>query len=374
MKQSVRTTCLSFLFSLLACSAVTAQATDTVRLPILFDTVCRGAVVTGAATRITARANGDSYRWNTLATTASIQPTISDLYVVTITAPDGTVTLDSQRVTVIQVRQDLIPFALEPGPYCRGQEIRFTTNLFQYDSLEWFVNTNLISPGAGIETDTLTLLFEPGTSFLFNAYYGGCGLRQSFFPPLTLSEDDLAGEPADAVFLNDFPPEACAGDSLTLELSVSNADALRWFDGPGNLDSLTRTIVLAEGEATFSATVFGPCNDSLTIVSPPVFTEDCTPEPPEEVCAYTFPEIISPNGDGTNDLFRLFTNCPVTGYDLRIFNRWGQEIFTSDASGRGWDGTAGGQPQEIGNYLYRASWRTDGGEVERREGAFVVVR
>lgn len=67
------------------------------------------------------------------------------------------------------------------------------------------------------------------------------------------------------------------------------------------------------------------------------------------------PNSFSPNQDGTNDIF-FARGKMVMDFELRIFNRWGDEIFFSDDINNGWDGTFKGMecPQDV--YVYRILW------------------
>ncbi|MBC7923603.1 MAG: gliding motility-associated C-terminal domain-containing protein, partial [Ferruginibacter sp.] len=49
------------------------------------------------------------------------------------------------------------------------------------------------------------------------------------------------------------------------------------------------------------------------------------------------PNAFTPNGDGLNDAFRPVLVAYNT-YLLRVFNRWGQEVFRSENPEKGWDG------------------------------------
>jgi len=55
------------------------------------------------------------------------------------------------------------------------------------------------------------------------------------------------------------------------------------------------------------------------------------------------PNAFTPNNDGANDFFRPVVLCPIKEYHLKIFNRWGQEVFTSNDVNYGWDGKYNGQ-------------------------------
>lgn len=75
-------------------------------------------------------------------------------------------------------------------------------------------------------------------------------------------------------------------------------------------------------------------------------------------CITGMPNAFSPNGDGLNDIFRpaIESGCPVRGYLFRIFNRWGQLIFSTTTPGSGWDGFIKGLPAESGNYIFTLSY------------------
>lgn len=48
------------------------------------------------------------------------------------------------------------------------------------------------------------------------------------------------------------------------------------------------------------------------------------------------PNSFTPNGDGTNDAFMALDH-EVEGWDLKVFNRWGQLVFESHSAIQGWD-------------------------------------
>lgn len=87
------------------------------------------------------------------------------------------------------------------------------------------------------------------------------------------------------------------------------------------------------------------------------------------------PDVITPNGDGTNDFFKIFytQTADVEDFTLSIFNRWGQKIYTSNDIDEGWDGTVNGTPQNMDTYLFVAKFRINGEEREE-EGQFSLIR
>ncbi len=65
------------------------------------------------------------------------------------------------------------------------------------------------------------------------------------------------------------------------------------------------------------------------------------------------PTIISPNGDSSNDVWKLdFLKLAYPNAHIEIYNEWGQTVFTSDGYETPWDGTYKGEPVPDGNYMF----------------------
>jgi gliding motility-associated-like protein len=81
------------------------------------------------------------------------------------------------------------------------------------------------------------------------------------------------------------------------------------------------------------------------------------------------PNSFSPNGDGVNDRFYVFGDEGLELKLLRIYDRWGAEVFRIE-NGKlndpawGWDGNFRGQALNPGVYVYYASWILDGEEYQ----------
>ena len=67
---------------------------------------------------------------------------------------------------------------------------------------------------------------------------------------------------------------------------------------------------------------------------------------------FAIPGGISPNGDGTNDFWLPigFENYPNA--TVKVFNRWGQEVFYATSKMAPWDGTWGGNELPTADYYY----------------------
>jgi len=77
------------------------------------------------------------------------------------------------------------------------------------------------------------------------------------------------------------------------------------------------------------------------------FNNECTNS------VFHLPNIFSPNKDGQNDFWRLYTNNPEEFISLAVFDRYGNFVFQTDDIETSWDGTFRGQDVVTGVYVYR---------------------
>ena len=81
--------------------------------------------------------------------------------------------------------------------------------------------------------------------------------------------------------------------------------------------------------------------------------------------------VITPNGDGFNDVFDLSELVRADSCDLVVLDRWGAQVFEQKRYTSGWDGsTQGGDPLPDGTYYYLLVCD----DIIRFRGAITVVR
>ncbi len=91
------------------------------------------------------------------------------------------------------------------------------------------------------------------------------------------------------------------------------------------------------------------------------------------------PNIFSPDGDGLNDRFLLYGRGVTIVRSLRIFDRWGNQLFLNEnlpinEESAGWDGTFRGQQMQPGVYVWQAEVEFVDGAVEVFAGDVTVYR
>jgi gliding motility-associated-like protein len=91
------------------------------------------------------------------------------------------------------------------------------------------------------------------------------------------------------------------------------------------------------------------------------------------ICNPYIPNAFSPNGDGRNDLFQVYNTCPIEGFQIEIYNRWGGLVYQSDDIQSGWDGRQNGQAAAAGVYVYAVTIQ-ENGEEKTISGEVLLVR
>jgi len=86
------------------------------------------------------------------------------------------------------------------------------------------------------------------------------------------------------------------------------------------------------------------------------------------------PNAFTPNNDGHNDVFLPYpVGIAVLNY-FRVYNRWGQEVFSTNRVGHGWDGKFRGQEQGEGTFVWMAEGIDYTGKKVVRKGTVLLTR
>lgn len=105
-----------------------------------------------------------------------------------------------------------------------------------------------------------------------------------------------------------------------------------------------------------------------------------TSAPAVDLSSITLPNVVSPNGDGKNDVWRPFLptepDLDITAlfdsYKLTVYNRWGQTVYETGNGGRSWNAKEVGD----GTYFYTVAFHSECGAVVDKEinGSITVLR
>ncbi|MEZ5195068.1 MAG: gliding motility-associated C-terminal domain-containing protein [Bacteroidales bacterium] len=128
----------------------------------------------------------------------------------------------------------------------------------------------------------------------------------------------------------------------TIELNAGEGfDEYLWQDGSGDFYFIvTENNIDPENPYYYVEVTQGSCKNSDTVMI--------------ELFEIWVPIVITPNGDGENDIFRADPEnwTGVNKHTMLVFNRWGEKIWESDDFVTGWDGKQNGAYVSEGTYFW----------------------
>jgi gliding motility-associated-like protein len=86
-----------------------------------------------------------------------------------------------------------------------------------------------------------------------------------------------------------------------------------------------------------------------------------------------YPTAFTPNGDNLNDVFNVYGQF-ITEFEMNIFNRWGELLFTTKDLTQGWDGTYRGNAMPEGTYTFVATITDRKDRTFKKSGTVVLLR
>jgi gliding motility-associated-like protein len=94
----------------------------------------------------------------------------------------------------------------------------------------------------------------------------------------------------------------------------------------------------------------------------------------KEVCGNNiyFPNAFSPNGDGLNDIYLPVLKAKnIEVWEMRIYNRWGVEVFFTQSIGQGWDGSNASSENYMILFTYKLK---DQNQTNTLSQSFTLIR
>lgn len=262
---------------------------------------------------------------------------------------------DSHFVTV---KVDPIPeldFSRNDTIICQGESITFEASYTQEGStgISWSFGDNF--PTITNEDSVIRAFELPGVySIRLNANYRICAdtntvkqITVNAMPRLNLGEDTALCVGGTAFELKD-------------EINATNPLARwKWSTGDTTSSIMVKHHGLHRAEVEIKGCV---ATDEIMI---------------EKNCYLDVPNSFTPNNDGNNDYFlpRQLLSKGVTSYSMKVFNRWGQEVFaTNNINGRGWDGRMSGIDQPVGVYVFQIEVQFENNQSESYTGNVTLLR
>jgi len=293
-------------------------------------------ICAGNSSTLTA-SGADIYTWIEIASNTNpvvVTPAVSTIYTV-IGTNTATGCVKEQTVTVEVSPNPIVLFSANPTSGCEPVTVAFEDISGDSDIVQWYWQF-----GDG-ENSTIK---NPTHTYNFDGSYDVELTVTNLYGCIsTLKIDTLINIWAQPVADFYSVPEIGKTYSPVITFySESIAQFWNWDFGDGNTSTMSPPVVhtYPDIEADYQVTLilsneFG-CSD--TVVKIVQIIDD----------VLTFPNVITPNGDGYNDFFVITNGDKYPNNKLVVFNRWGKIVFEQTNYDNKWDGDSLAE----GTYFY----------------------
>lgn len=248
----------------------------------------------------------------------------------------------SASATVV-VNIDPLPvaaFSVDPESGCDPLLVNFTNNSTNALSYSWVFDN-----GQFAQSENALTVYTIGTFYprLIATNTAGCSDTALFSTGITVYPPpvaDFSSSPDTGVLMK-------YTEALVTFTNLSQgAETYLWNFGDGNSSNLDNPEhqYLSQGNYFVSLLAISAQGCTADITKGPYEVEGMPP--------VFVPNTFTPNGDGANDVLRVFA-IGLKEFDLRIYDRWGTLVFASRDINTTWDGTYNGRRLNSGVYIYQ---------------------
>jgi len=159
------------------------------------------------------------------------------------------------------------------------------------------------------------------------------------------------------------------GETTELTAFSPNIVTYYWTDINDNFISNNQTISVTPPSSTSYIVEVGndACRDIDTVDI--LILEDC------DEGRVRVPNIFTPNNDGVNDEFKVNPGLGIAEIaTFKIFNRWGEMVFSANSETVNWDGTHNGTEVDPGVYVYYIDLICTNGQKSIRKGNITLLK
>lgn len=253
------------------------------------------------------------------------------------------------------------------------------------------ISINGITPVAFPYTTTLnegapiTLTATPEEYFEFIEYSSN---YHPFTPDAQSFTVTLLADTADTLIAHFIPTQSW---DLVVNVEPEEAGEI-WINGEW-IQTYPRTLTYFQGEVVNSDVLadeaydfsYWSINNLTLFADSSEFLNGCIIDTSDTLTAHFIlrdvipqtmyvPSSFTPNGDDLNDIFRCYHTEVVSEGSIIIFNRWGEEVFTSNKLDFGWDGTKNNLLLPEGIYFYKLNYYLENNYSEEINGKITLLR
>jgi gliding motility-associated-like protein len=148
----------------------------------------------------------------------------------------------------------------------------------------------------------------------------------------------------------------CFNDKVVLKADITNADKYLWSTGE------TTTAITIDKIGTYYLTI----TQNLCVASDTLKVQAGD-------CAIFIPNAFTPNNDGVNDYFKVLGTIITQTFSMKIYDRYGHVIFSTNNILDKWDGKFKGKNLPVGNYPWQVIYINAQGYTKRLKGTVLIL-
>lgn len=295
--------------------------------PIVTVTATPQAVCPGFSTSLLAT-GADTYLWtggglNTSSNPAVAFPTDTTIYTVFGTSVNGCFGHASITVTVLP--EPIVEFTSTPQSGCVPLNVLFNETSTDTNIVGWHW---MFGDGTTSNLENPTHTYSPAGSYTVSLTVTNSENCKS-----TLVKNDFITVHPQPIGEFSFVPEVGKVYQPTITFhSSSETQHWLWDFGGGQTSTsappVSHTFPAVEGLYEVILTVFNDFGCSDTVKKEVLIIDD----------VLEFPNIITPNGDGINDVLEIINADKYPNNSLQVFNRWGKKVFEQVNYQNNWNG------------------------------------
>lgn len=299
------------------------------------------------------------YRWSTLEQSQEITVDRSGTYEVLVRNPNNPscVTTASIQVTIEEPLQVEIEnyLACDDGTEV---EIRSQVNRSSGVSYQWFRNGN---PIANSNNPFIIVADNVQATYEVRVTVGSC--TESASTLFRRAPTPVVELPASLLICPQDEDPAVSTARLD---AGPGGTVYEWYNLDNPSFSFFGRVLVTQQPGRYVVEVsnpFGCIGSDTTAV-----TVDCEPR-------IFAPNAFSPDGNGINDEWFIFTNPYIDDFEVWVYNRWGEQVFYADNKDFRWDGLYRGNTVPTGTYavVFRYTSIYDPGvKITQRSGLTVL--
>ncbi|MGE5107534.1 MAG: gliding motility-associated C-terminal domain-containing protein [Sphingobacteriales bacterium] len=274
------------------------------------------------------------------------------------------------KVTLINVQFPKALISPVDTTICYGDTARLTTTIQTGTTYQWLNTNDLFDPNNNK---------VPSNPYSFTAF--ASPLLSTEYP-ISISNNGCPNPLLDTFTVNVRPPISLStgndtfivvGQPLQLIAQVIDPSQYSFIWSPST--GLSNTIIY-NPIANLGSTI-----DSITYKV--IVTDNiagCTEKSSIKVKVFKtgpqlfVPNAFTPNNDQLNDVLKPIAVGISKLVYFKVYNRWGQQLYSTVSAGKGWDGTLNGREQPSGVYVWVAEAVTYTGVTITQKGTATLIR